>query len=68
MTEKTILRFTDLNNAKHFVNLTNLNNVVVREQAEYNVLAFHMNNQSVVPITVDRSTAERLMIELGEAK
>lgn len=63
-----MLQFTDLNNAKHFVNLTNLNNVVIREQADRNVLAFHMNNQSVVPITVDRSTAERLIIELGEVK
>lgn len=63
-----MLQFTDLNNAKHFVNLANLNNVVVREQTECHVLAFHMNNQSVVPITVDRQTAERLMYELREAK
>ena len=63
-----MLQFTDLNNTMHFVNLTNLNNVVVREQAECNVFAFHMNNQSVVPITVDRSTAERLIAELMGAK
>lgn len=63
-----MLQFTDSNNAKHFVNLANLNNVVVREQTECHVLAFHMNNQSVVPITVDRQTAERLMIELGAAQ
>lgn len=60
-----MLQFTDLNNAKHFVNIDNLNNVVIREQADCHVLAFHMMNQSVVPITVDRSTAERVMKEMG---
>lgn len=61
-----MLQFTDVNNATHFINLTNLNNVVVREKEEFSVLAFHMNNH-VVPITVDRSTAERLIKELGVA-
>lgn len=63
-----MLKFTDSNNVLHFVNIENLNNVVIREQGQLNVFAFHMNNQPVLPITVDRSTAGRLMYELGEAQ
>lgn len=62
-----MLQFTDSNNAKHFVNLANLNNVVIRKQDDRHVFAFHMNNQPVVPITVDQATAKHLLIKLGDA-
>jgi hypothetical protein len=60
-----MLKFTDSNNVLHLVNIENINNVVIREQGQLNVFAFHMNNQPVLPITVDRPTAERLIEEIG---
>ncbi|AXY57294.1 hypothetical protein CDG60_12380 [Acinetobacter chinensis] len=61
-----MLQFTDLNHEKHCINFALLNNVVFREKDDCSVVSFHMQGHHVVPVSVDRVTAERLHKELGE--
>lgn len=61
-----MLQFTDLNHEKHCIHLSNLNNVIFREKADCHVISFHMLGNHVVPVSVDRTTADRLHKELGE--
>lgn len=63
-----MLQFTDLGHAKHTINLTNMNNVVYRKNNGAHVITFHMAGHHIVPATVDASTAERILKELGELK
>ncbi|MDQ8953749.1 hypothetical protein RFH42_12365 [Acinetobacter rudis] len=56
--------FTDLNFTKHAINLANLNNVQLSEKNGALVMSFHMVGPHVIPATVDRKTADRLMKEL----
>ena len=73
-----MLQFTDLNYTKHIINISNVNNVVIRNNngahvitfhmPGQHVITFHMPGQHVVPATVDVKTAERIFKELGELK
>lgn len=59
-----MLQITDLSLTKHMINLSNLNNVVIRQQSDAHVISFHMRDHHVLPITVDQVTAERIQSEL----
>ena len=61
-----MLQFTDLNQAKHTIHLANMTNVVYRKTNDAHVITFHMLGNHIVPATVDRVTAERLLKELGD--
>ena len=63
-----MLQFTDLNHTQHIINISNVNNVVIRNNNGAHVITFHMPGQHVVPATVDVKTAERIFKELGELK
>ena len=63
-----MLQFTDLNYVKHIINISNVNNVVIRNNNGAHVITFHMAGHHIVPATVDASTAERILKELGELK
>ena len=63
-----MLQFTDLNHTQHIINISNVNNVVIRNNNGAHVITFHMPGQQVVPATVDVKTAERIFKELGELK
>ena len=63
-----MLQFTDLNHTQHIINISNVNNVVIRNNNGAHVITFHMPGQHVVPVTVDVKTAERIFKELGELK
>lgn len=56
--------FTDLNFTKHVVNVANLNNVQLSDKNGTLVMSFHMIGPHVIPVNVDRVTADRLMKEL----
>ena len=60
-----MLQFTDLNYVKHIINISNVNNVVIRNNNGAHVITFHTAGQHVVPATVDVKTAERIFKELG---
>lgn len=60
-----MLQFVDLNHAKHSIHIANLNNVVIRDAGDTHVVSFHMNGGHVVPVNVDRATAEALFKKLG---
>ena len=57
-----------LNHTQHIINISNVNNVVIRNNNGAHVITFHMPGQHVVPATVDVKTAERIFKELGELK
>lgn len=57
--------FTDLNFTKHVINLANLNNVQLSEKNGALVMSFHMIGPHLVAVTVDKTTAARLMKELS---
>lgn len=61
-----MLQFTDLHHTKHTIHLANMTNVVYRLQNGAHIITFHMLGNHIVPATVDRVTAERLIQELGE--
>lgn len=63
-----MLQFTDLNHSKHTINLANMNNVVYRNNNGAHVITFHMSGHHIVPATVDSTTAERILNELGDLK
>ena len=63
-----MLQFTDLNHTQHIINISNVNNVVIRNNNGAHVITFHMPGQHVVPSTVDVKTAERIFKELGGLK
>ena len=63
-----MLQFTDLNHTQHIINISNVNNVVIRNNNGAHVITFHMPGQHVVPAKVDAKTAERIFKELGELK
>ena len=63
-----MLQFADLNYVKHIINISNVNNVVIRNNNGAHVITFHMPGKHVVPVTVDVKTAERIFKELGELK
>ena len=63
-----MLQFTDLNHTKHIINMSNVNNVVIRNNNGAHVITFHMAGHHIVPATVDVRTAERILKELGELK
>ena len=63
-----MLQFTDLNHTQHIINMSNVNNVVIRNNNGAHVVTFHMHGQRVVPATVDVKTAERIFKELGALK
>ena len=48
--------------------MSNVNNVVIRNNNGAHVITFQMPGQHVVPATVDVKTAERIFKELGELK
>lgn len=60
-----MLQFTDLNHVKHSIHLVNLNNVQLRDNNGSLIMSFHMNGNHVVPVTIDKTTADRLMKEMG---
>ena len=55
-----MLQFTDSNQIKHIINMSNVNNVVIRNNNNAHVISFHMPGQHVVPVTVDEETLERI--------
>ncbi|MDM1274046.1 MULTISPECIES: hypothetical protein [Acinetobacter] len=63
-----MLQFIDSNFAEHSIHIANLNNVVSRDAGDKFVLAFHMVGGHMVPVTVDRATAQRIFEDLKEVK
>lgn len=61
-----MLQFTDLSHTNHIINMSNVNNVVIRNNNGAHVITFHMPGQHVVPATVDIETLERIVFVLGE--
>lgn len=61
-----MLTFKDLNHNRHFINLRTLNNTVVVERNGQTTISFHMIGPHVVPVQVDKVTAERILGVLGE--
>ena len=60
-----MISFTDLNRTKHVINLANLNNVQLSEKNGTLVMSFHMIGPHTVPVSIDKTTAARLMKELS---
>ena len=63
-----MLQFTDLNMTQHFINVANLNNVQVSNKNGQLVMSFHMTGHHIVPVSIDKATADRLIKELGATK
>ncbi|WP_151731837.1 hypothetical protein [Acinetobacter ursingii] len=63
-----MLVFTDLCHNKHVINLSNVNNVVIRNNDGTHVITFHMPEHHVVPATVDIETAKHIIDVLGDFK
>lgn len=63
-----MIKFTDLHHTRHIINIANLNNVQLSEKSGVLVISFHMIGPHVIPVNVDRVTADRLMKELELAK
>lgn len=57
-----MLKFTDLNFKKHFINLHHVQNVCVTEQEGGRALiSFHMMTSHVVPVCVDKVSYGRIV-------
>ena len=62
-----MLKFTDNQKIEHVFNLENLVHVHVRKSDEKNVtLTMHTLGPHTIPFTVDASTADSILTELGK--
>lgn len=65
-----MLNFTDLHMIKHSIDPTKVSHVQLRDVSSEGkmVLTFHLAGPHVIPVTVDKVTAARLMKEIGDIR
>lgn len=63
--ETLMLRFIDLNQVKHAIDITKVTNVAIRPQDKDWVCSFHFGGSHIAVAIVDQKTADQLHYDLG---
>lgn len=69
MTNKLMIDFTDLNCLKHVIDPSKISHVQLRDLSNEGkmIFTFHLVGPHVIPVSVDKTTAARLMKELEQS-